>query len=250
MHFTNLGWSLSVADVKACGVAQARLVNDFEAMALATEFFTADDVGRIGAVETGAPDATVAVIGPGTGFGAGALVKGDGKSVVMASEGGHASFAPGDDVEREVLRILAAKYDHVSIERVLSGPGLEHLHVALDAIEGRAGDAVPSDAITRGALAGDKPFVRTLARFCAILGSVAGDFALAYGARGGVFIAGGIAPAILSFLETSEFRRRFEAKGRFQSYLQAIPTKVILHGHAAFLGDAAVARALRASQQT
>ncbi len=248
VHFTNLGWTLSESELKDMGFAQARLVNDFAALALATPHLQPDALHDIGGAGSGDSEKTTAVIGPGTGFGASALVRNGRAAIAMAAEGGHASFAPADAMEREILRVLAGKFPHVSIERVLSGPGLQNLHEALNMIES-VGDSVNDPAeITRRALAGEQPFARTLARFCAILGSVAGDFALCYGAQGGVFIAGGIAPAILSALEKSEFRRRFEAKGRFKSYLRAIPTRIIIHTHAAFLGAAELAREMTAAR--
>lgn len=239
--FTNLGWTLSERELCSLGFAHARLLNDFESLALATRHFRDEDLHPLGPRRDGAADATIAVIGPGTGFGASALVRGGGHSVAMAAEGGHASFAPADDVEREILRVLKAKHGHVSIERIVSGPGLQNLHASLAEIDGRTADVPDPAEITRRALKGEDVFARTVTRFASILGSVAGDFALYYGARGGVFIAGGIAPTILPFLERSEFRTRFEAKGRFEAYLRAIPTRVILHPHAAFLGDAELA---------
>jgi glucokinase len=137
---------------------------------------------------------------------------------------------------------LSKQFLHVSIERILSGPGLCSLHAALNTIEGVHDGTEDPAVITRRGLAGEQVFARTLMRFCAILGGVAGDFALCYGALGGIFIAGGIAPAILPALEKSDFRKRFEAKGRFDAYLRPIPTRVILHTHAAFLGAAELAR--------
>jgi glucokinase len=247
VHFTNLGWTFSESNLLGLGFAKARLLNDFEAQALATQHFEPKDVHLLGTAQTGEADATVGVIGPGTGFGASALVRGGGQTVAIAAEGGHASFAAVDDVEHEIVRVLAKKFQHVSIERVLSGPGLQNLHEALNAIEGVSGSTPNPNEITQRARDGDAPCLRTLLRFCAILGSVAGDFALIYGARGGFFIAGGIAPSNLSVLEKSDFRARFEAKGRFQSYLAAIPTYVILNGYAAFLGAADSARQLALS---
>ena len=238
VRFTNLGWTISQAELNELGIPHAMLLNDFEALALSTLRLEAGDLHALGNAGEGIADGTVAIIGPGTGFGASALVRGGGHAVAMATEGGHASFAPADETECEILRLLARKFPHVSIERILSGPGLQNLHEALDEIDGIADGTHEPDEITRRALAGEATFLRTLQRFCAILGSVAGDVALSYGARGGVFIAGGIAPAILPFLEKSEFRSRFEAKGRFGAYLRAIPTRVILHDHAAFLGAA------------
>lgn len=248
VHFTNLGWDLSEAELMQAGFKRARLLNDFEALALATQHFEAQDLRTLGPAVPGVPSSTIAVIGPGTGFGASALVRGGEHAFPLATEGGHASFAPGDDVECEILRVLARKHPHVSIERVLSGPGLKNLHDALSTIEGNPDGVDDPAEITQRALRGETRFVRTLDRFCAILGSVAGDFALYYGARGGVFIAGGIAPSILPILERSAFRTRFEAKGRFRSYLSAIPTRVIMQGHAAFLGAAELARRLAAAK--
>ena len=235
-HLTNLGWIFSEDELLGLGFAQAHLLNDFEAQALATQHYQAKDLHRLGSTRDGDPHATVAVIGPGTGFGAAALVRGGGQAIAIATEGGHASFAPSDEMEREILRVLAKKFQQVSVERILSGPGLLNLHAALNEIDGVSDrDCLPAE-LTQRALDGEEICLRTLSRFVSILGSVAGDFALTYGARGGLYIAGGIAPSILPLLEKSEFRHRFEAKGRFKSYLAAIPTHVVLYGHAAFLG--------------
>lgn len=248
VHFTNLGWMFAEKDLLGLGFAKAHLLNDFEAMALATQHFEAKDLKRLGDTREGDPDATVGVMGPGTGFGCAALVRSKERSIPMAAEGGHASFAPVDDVEIEILRFLMRKYGpHISIERVLSGPGLQNLHEALNAIDGTSGGVPQPSEITHGALGGDGPCVRTVERFCAILGSVAGNLALTYGARGGLYIAGGIAPLILPILEQSDFRARFVAKGRFEAYLAAIPTHVVLNGFAAFLGAGDCARQLALS---
>jgi glucokinase len=241
VRFTNLGWSFADSDLHALGIGRARLINDFEALAWATERLTDADMHPLGIACKGDANATRAVIGPGTGFGTSALVRNGAAKLVMAAEGGHASFAPGDAVEREILAVLAERFGHVSIERIISGPGLRNLHDALNTIDGTSAPANDPAEISRRGLAGEAPFARTLARFSAILGSVAGDFALAYGARGGLYIAGGIAPLMLPALDTREFRRRFESKGRFEAYLKAIPTHVILHRQPAFLGAAALA---------
>ena len=244
VHFTNLGWSLAERDLDELGMRSARIINDFVAVALATRLLDTVDIHEIG---TGSADRrrNVAVMGPGTGFGASALVfEHDGHAVAMAAEGGHASFAPDDDLEIEVLRFLMRRHGHVSIERVLSGPGLSNLHEALNALEDVTDDARDPEDITRGALEGDGYALRTLRRFCAILGGVAGNLALTYGAQGGVYIAGGIAPGILPILDRSDFRRRFESKGRFADYLRPIATRVIVRADAAFLGAAHAARIL------
>jgi glucokinase len=240
VHFTNLGWSLSEADLKTMGFFAARVINDFVAVALATPFLTSNDVHQIG---PGTPDKhlNVAVMGPGTGFGASALVMDNDNACAMAAESGHASFAPEDDLEIEILKFIRARFGHVSIERVLSGPGLRNIHDALNQLEGRDEIIEGPEEITRRALGGDAWSLRTLKRFCAILGSVAGNLALTYGALGGVYIAGGIAPDILAILDQSDFRRRFESKGRFVEYLKPIATCVITRADVAFLGSARAA---------
>ncbi|MGV9005770.1 MAG: glucokinase [Brevundimonas sp.] len=243
IDLTNSPWRVSERELAGLGLNPIRLINDFEALAWGAPIVPRADLAALGGPEDGDPHATLAVLGPGTGFGVSALIRDShGRQMAMPSEGGHVCFAPGDPVEDEVLRILRRRYDRVSIERLICGPGLLNLHRALAEIDGRESHIDDPATITRDALA--DPYSAcgaTLARFCAILGAVAGDIALTTGARGGVYIAGGIAPRILPFLKTSPFRERFERKGRFQPYMAAIPTQVILHPHAALLGAGRVA---------
>lgn len=238
IQFTNSHWTLSETELRALGFGSARLLNDYAALALAAPLMGDADVFALGPDIDGLATGTIAVVGPGTGFGVSAMARDDLGEAVLSTEGGHVAFAPGDDVEVEILRHLARRYGRVSVERVLSGQGLSDLHQALGDIEGRGPSISAQEDITGLALAGDLDCRRTVDRFCAILGSVAGDFALGLGARGGVFIAGGIPPLILDILKYSEFRRRFEAKGRFEPYMAQIPTRVILRPHAALLGAA------------
>jgi glucokinase len=242
IDLTNSPWRVSEGELQGLGLNPIRLINDFEALAWGAPAVPSDELTSLGGPQAGDPDAAVAVLGPGTGFGVSALVRdARGHAVAMPSEGGHASFAPGDAVEDEILRILRRRYDRVSIERLICGPGLLNLHRALAEIDGRESRIDDPALITAGAMENpDSPCGATLARFCAILGGVAGDIALTTGARGGVYIAGGIAPRILPFLKASAFRERFERKGRFQDYMAAIPTWVIRHKHAALLGAARV----------
>ncbi len=243
IDLTNSPWQVSEAELQTLGLNPVRLINDFEALAWGAPVVPDDMLASLGGPAMGDPDAAIAVLGPGTGFGVSALVRdGRGGEMAMPSEGGHACFAPGDPIEDEILRILRRRYDRVSIERLICGPGLLNLHRALAEIEGRESHIDDPAQITAEALEShNSPCGATLARFCAILGAVAGDIALTTGARGGVYIAGGIAPRILPFLQASPFRERFERKGRFQDYMAAIPTRVILHPHAALLGAARVA---------
>ena len=243
IDLTNSPWAVSEAELATLGLNPVKLINDFEALAWGAPIVPASDLVHLGGPEAGDPHSTLAVLGPGTGFGVSALIRNaHGQEMAMPSEGGHACFPPGDTVEDEILRILRERYDRVSIERLICGPGLLNMHRALARIEGRETHIDDPAEITREALADwDSPCGATLARFCAILGAVAGDIALTTGAKGGVYIAGGIAPRILDFLKASPFRRRFERKGRFKDYMADIPTWVITHKHAALLGAARVA---------
>lgn len=243
IDLTNSPWRVSEGELQTLGLNPIRLINDFEALAWGAPVVPEDDLASLGGPGKGDPHAAIALVGPGTGFGVSALARdAHGREMALPSEGGHACFAPGDEVEDEVLRILRRRYDRVSIERLICGPGLLNLHRALAEIDGRETHINDPAQITAQALDDpNSPCGATLARFCAMLGAVAGDIALTTGARGGVYIAGGIAPRILPFIQASPFRRRFERKGRFQDYMAAIPTKVILHKHAALLGAARVA---------
>jgi glucokinase len=243
IDLTNSPWAVSEAELATLGLNPVKLINDFEALAWGAPIVPASHLVHLGGPAAGDPHATLAVLGPGTGFGVSALVRdAHGQGMAMPSEGGHACFPPGDTVEDEILRILRERYDRVSIERLICGPGLLNMHRALARIDGRETHIDDPAEITETALKDpESPCGATLARFCAILGAVAGDIALTTGARGGVYIAGGIAPRILDFLKASPFRRRFERKGRFKDYMADIPTWVITHKHAALLGAARVA---------
>jgi glucokinase len=157
--------------------------------------------------------------------------------VVVTSEGGHATLAGTCDREDRIIQYLRGEFGHASAERAISGSGLENLYQAIAAIDGLTVVTQSAAEITNQALAGGYKIAHEALRtFCAFLGSFAGSLALTFGAKGGVYIAGGISPRILNFLAASEFRKRFEAKGRFRSYLETIPSYVIVHPAAAFLG--------------
>ena len=243
IDLTNSPWRVSEAELGTLGLDPVRLINDFEALAWGAPIVPEADLVSLGGPAEGDPGAAIAVLGPGTGFGVSALARDShGREMALPSEGGHACFAPGDAVEDEILRILRRRYDRVSIERLICGPGLLNMHRALAEIDGRETHIDDPSEITREALEDfNSPCGHTLARFCAILGAVAGDIALTMGARGGVYVAGGIAPKIIDFLKASPFRERFERKGRFADYMRAIPTNVVMHKHAALLGAARVA---------
>ena len=234
-------WSFSIEALRgALQLETLRLVNDFTANAYAIPFLKPSDLTQIGggAPRDGSP---TAILGPGSGLGVSALIPSPGGAVAIEGEGGHATMAATTLQEAAVLANLRAKYDHVSAERLLSGPGLVNIYEALCALSGVfSADLEPAE-IARAGIAGPDQFAReTLDMFCAMLGGFAGNLALAFGARGGVYIAGGIAPKLGDFLVKSQFRTAFESKGRLKGYLAEIPTFVITHDAPALLGAASL----------
>jgi glucokinase len=236
-RFTNRGWNISEDDLKKFGFEQAALVNDFAVLAFAAEILTDKDLRTIGPALPGNKQGTITILGPGTGFGVSCLARERGRSVPMATEGGHIGFAPSDAQELAALQLMWKEHGRVSVERILSGGGLEGLYRTLEQLAGRTPQALTAADITAGA-AKDAACRATLAMFCAVFGAVAGDLALAHGARGGVYIAGGIAQKIETFLVQSAFRQRFEDKGRLSPFVKAIATRLIVNPDVAMLGAA------------
>ncbi|HKA57960.1 MAG TPA: glucokinase [Gemmatimonadales bacterium] len=248
---TNCPWTIDAPELRAAlGFARVHILNDFEAIARSLPQLTPGDLYPLGG-GAAVPGQPMVVLGPGTGLGVACCVPAWPDAVVIASEGGHATMAPTSARENAILDRLRGEFGHVSAERVLSGPGLENLYRAVVVLDGI--DAVPRDAaqITKAALDGDCAASKTaLELFCGMLGTIAGNAALTFGARGGVYIAGGIAPRLTDFMARSEFRSRFERKGRLRTYLASIPTNVIVHPAATFLGLMSIAkRASRAASQ-
>lgn len=227
---TNLDWSLSARRLRErFGFIGANLVNDFAAIASALPALGGDDVVAIGegAAFAGAP---YAVLGPGTGLGAAVWVPHSGGGLALATEAGHATLAATSDAEAALIAVLRAQFGHVSAERVLSGPGLVTLYAALAQLAGTIGAVThPAEVIARAERGDDAIAAAALDQFFALLGNVAGNLALTTGARGGIYLAGGILPRLVDALRRSRFRACFENKGRFGSYLRAIPTRLIVH---------------------
>ena len=220
------------------GQSSISIINDFAAVARALPALTQTDVEQIGEGRSEAAKPMVA-LGPGTGTGVATVTfDASGNTIVLQGEGGHVDFAPITDVEFEILRKLRGRYGRVSIERLLCGAGIVNIYQALSEIRGLAADLAEPGAIGEAARAGDKLAAETMAIFFAVLGSSAGNLALTTGARGGVFIAGGIAPRYIDLLRQSDFRARFLAKGRFGDYNAAIPTSIITHTDPGLLGAA------------
>lgn len=237
--FTNSAWRFSRRALQTAFALDALLVlNDFEALALSLPALDATQLACDRALAL-PPTAMLAVVGPGTGLGvAGACPTPQGW-IALPSEGGHVTLAAGDDAESALLARLRERCAHVSAERVLCGSGLELLHGAVCEVNGWRGEAASAAAIIARALAGsDAACVRTIDVFCALLGGFAGNVALTLGARGGVYLGGGIVPRLGETFRRSRFRVRFEAKGRYRDWLAAIPTPVITDTQAALAGAA------------
>ncbi|RIK96678.1 MAG: glucokinase [Proteobacteria bacterium] len=234
---TNSGWIIDAARLKdRFGLQSARVVNDFEAVAWSLPHLLPRDLFAIGGGGQVA-DAPAVVFGPGTGLGLACLVPRAGDFFVVTTEAGHATLPGADAREDAVIAHLRERFGHVSVERVLSGPGLANLYRALAAVDGLSVPPRDPGEITVAALRGTCPTSReAVDMFCAMLGTVAGNVALTFGARGGVYIGGGIAPRLSTYLAGSQFRARFEAKGRFRAYVAAISSCVIMHPDPAFIG--------------
>jgi len=239
---TNRGWVVDGDALAAeLGLQQVVVVNDFAALAWSLPHLARSDLHPLGgsAAEAGAP---LAVVGPGTGLGVAAFLPAVQGGMVLPSEGGHSTMAAGTAREASVIAWLRERYGHVSAERVLSGQGIENLHDAIAALDGVTVPQRSAAEVTAAAAAGScLVCVEALAMFCGMLGSFAGDLALLYDARGGIFIGGGIAPRFPDVLAASSFRARFEAKGRFRDWLAPVPAWLIMRRDAAMVGLAALA---------
>src|SRR5579872_3098977 len=237
ISMTNKAWSFSVEELKrSLNLASLTVVNDFAATARAIPDLPEKDRFEVGAV-SGDAKGTIGVIGPGTGLGVSTLVPNGNDWVLVAGEGGHTTLAASTEEEFAIVKMLRRRWNHVSAERVLSGAGLVNLYEALCAIDGIEPLMLsPADVTKRAMDNSDEICVRAFARFCEFLGSVAGDLALTVGAFGGVYIAGGILLRFKEAFAASDFRQRFESKGRFASMLARIPTYLILEESPALLG--------------
>jgi glucokinase len=241
----NSPWVIDAAELNAaCGFRSVHLINDFEAVAHALPHLCANDVKPI-AGGTPPLGGAMAVLGPGTGLGVAGIVHRGDRMTVIPTEGGHTTLPGATPREDAVIVRLRDRFGHASAERALSGPGLENLHAAIAAVDGVTVPDRTAAEITQRALDGScSVCVAAVDMFCAMLGTVAGNLALTFRARGGVYIAGGIAPHIVDVLARSEFHARFMAKGRFRPYLERIPVAIIVNPDSAFLGLKALASQL------
>ena len=239
---TNLGWQLDAdALEKQFGLEHLLFVNDFKALArMAPALPLSDSIALNGAP---APDyGPVTVIGPGTGLGVALVLKEPNGTITVGTEGGHMTYAPGNELEVRLWQHLAREHEHVYAELLLSGNGLCRIHEFLVAESGRGNSGLSAAEITDAALAGDRDCETTVRQFLAVLGSVAGDVALCHGALGGVFLGGGIVRRFIPLVESSDFCERFCAKGRMRDYMSGISIRLITAERVARRGAALLYR--------
>jgi len=236
---TNHIWDLSVDETRiALGVKSLKVVNDYTALALALPYLASDDFYQIGSGAS-IKQQPMAVIGPGTGLGVSATIFTGDYWLPLQSEGGHISYGPLNDRESDIFEIIRKRYDHVSAETLVSGPGLVLLYESIAKCDGVECKQLSPEQVTYEALnANNASAEEAVSMFCGIFGVVAGNLALTVGARGGVFIGGGIIPKLGDYFESSCFRACFENNGRFRHYLSAIPTYVITSRYPALTGAA------------
>jgi glucokinase len=241
IRMTNRDWQFSTDEVRReLGLHTLLVVNDFTALAMAIPGFKADDLMQVGG---GAPaqNSVIGVLGPGTGLGCSGVIPTTDGFVTLGSEGGHTNFAPADEREYAILQYAWQTWPHVSNERLISGPGMEIIYRALARRNGLSVRDLTSQQIIAGAQKDKNELcIEVLDCFCAMLGGAAANLAVTLGSFGGIFIGGGIVPRMGEWFKESPFRSRFEAKGRFSSYLADIPTYVITAPNPAFYGVATI----------
>lgn len=243
VRFTNNHWSINVVELRReFDTPSVRLLNDFEAIAYSVPFLKPSDCVTLGLPEPGdldRPDFTVGVIGPGTGLGAVGLCRRDGRLFPIVGEFGHVGFAPESLVQLDILRILRERFDRVSAERLVSGPGIENIYWALTRLHGeKRAKLSAAEIFASGTGNADPRAAEAVHLFFETLGQVAGNLALTLGASDGIFIAGGIARRYPETLANSRFRTGFESKGRHRSLMEKIPTQLVTYPEPGLLGAA------------
>jgi glucokinase len=243
VDLTNAHWVIRPRDVMAAtGIEDVILLNDFEALAMALTALQPGDVACIGTDLQPIGGAKV-VLGPGTGLGVGALIEAGGLAIPVPGEGGHVALGPAEPDEFPVWAVMEPEHGRISAEALLCGRGLVRLYRAVARSQGEEPRYASPAEVTVPALDGSDPTaMRTVSLYCRLLGRLAGDMALVFMARGGVYIGGGISPRILPFLTDGEFRRAFEAHAPHEGVMATIPTWVITRDSPALAGLAAFAR--------
>ena len=241
LKLTNNPWVIRRSLMQAkLGVTNYRIVNDFGAVGFAVAELGEEHFLHVCGPPTPLPsEGIITILGPGTGLGVAQVLKVGDRTDIIETEGGHVDFAPLDSLEDSILAHLRRSFRRVSVERLVSGSGLVNIYTALAAIEGRAVTPPEDKALWSMAIEGsDALAAAALDRFCLSLGAVAGDLALAHGAKG-VVIAGGLGSRLIDHLPKSGFSDRFISKGRFERRMENIPVKLITHPQPGLFGAAA-----------
>lgn len=241
VRMTNYHWQFSIEQTRVdCGLDTLLVVNDYTALAVGVPHLGENQRRQVGG---GLPQArsVIGLLGAGTGLGVSGLIPADDGWISLGSQGGHVSFSPADEREIAILEYTWKQFSHVSAERLISGNGLELIHRAISHLAGKSTQSLAATTITSRGLKGQgDECAQALEVFCGILGSVAANLAVTLGAFGGIYIGGSIVPRLGKYFDASPFRRRFESKGRFASYVANIPTYVITADNATFVGVAAI----------
>jgi glucokinase len=242
----NPAWNFSTEETRQkLGFSSLKVINDFEAIAWGVPVLGPNDYRQVGG-GTPREGQRIGVIGPGTGLGVASIVfTGNGNYQPVAGEGGHVTV-PGTSIyEDRLLGVLREQFGQVEAEQVISGPGLVNLFNAINRLEARnlpEKCAYQAEQIGKAAVDGTCHLSRkALNTMCQMLGTVAGDLALTLGAKGGIYIAGGIVPKLGDYFDQSGFRESFNSKGRVRGYVTAIPTYVVTHPNPGLVGLAKVA---------
>lgn len=240
VSLTNNHWSFSQAELQQqFGLKKLYVINDFTAIAMSVPNIPDSKKVQVGGGQA-VPQKPIAIYGAGTGLGVAHLVHSGDKWIALDGEGGHVDFAPIADDEITVLKELQKKYQRVSAEQVLSGLGLVQIYQSLCAAKGvEAKGYEPADVTENALNESDEIAVQTLQLFCRVLGSFGGNLALNLASFGGVYIAGGIVPRFIDYVKNSEFRARFDAKGRFSNLVEQIPVYIVTEEQPGLIGCAA-----------
>ncbi len=242
VQLTNAHWVVAGEAIgRDFGLSRVTVVNDYVPVAAGAAAIAPDDLTPVGPERHEAHGPRV-VLGPGTGFGAAALVPYEDRLAIVSTEAGHTDLGPSDAAETEIWAAAERTDDRITVETLLSGPGLSRLHAAIRTVRGGDGPVLDPAEITRTGLSGEDPHAReALDLFARLLGRVCGDLALTFLATGGVYIGGGIAPRIVPVLRSGGFRAAFERKAPFAAQMRDIPTSIITVKDPAFGGLAALA---------
>ncbi len=238
VRMTNNDWAFSIAEFqRAMGLQRCLVINDFTSLALSLPALKPADLRSIGA-GTAVAGQAIGLLGPGTGLGVSGLIPdAEGRYSALSGEGGHVTLAASNDREAALISILRKTFDHVSAERVLSGPGLVNLYNAVCVLEGKTPLPLDPAGVTNAAIGKtNAQCVAAIEYFTRFLGGVAGNLALTLGSLGGLYIGGGIVPRLGAAFDDALFRQQFEAKGRYQGLLQTLPVWLITASTPALVG--------------